>query len=105
MGNKKPKKTILVLYYTRGVYPLRNTIETHLYCWKEYSKHNAVYVNIAFGFPEKLLNRLKIDVIIFHTIFLSMRWSQQIFDKYTALVLPLAKIKCPKIALPQDEFI
>jgi len=101
----KPK-TILVLYYTRGVYPLRNTIETHLYCWRRYSKHKVVYVNLHLGFPRRLLERLSIDVVIFHTIFLSQRaWSPSLFQKYTKKCSALKALDCMKIAMPQDEFL
>ena len=99
------RKTILVLYYTRGVYPLRNTIETHLYSWRKYSKHHVVYVNVALGFPERLLRRIEIDVVIFHTIFLGMRWSPEIFRRFTAECFYLKDLDCIKIAMPQDEFI
>lgn len=99
------KKNILILYYSRGVYPLRDTIHTHLYAWKNYSKHRIFYVNIAFGFPEKLLEKIKIDVIIFHTIFLSIRWAPEWFVERTAMCSYLKTLDCIKIAMPQDEFI
>ena len=99
------EKTILVLYYTRGVYPLRNTIETHLYSWRRYSRHKIVYINVALGFPEALVRRLDVDVVLFHTIFLGMRWSPQIFRTYTQKCSILKSLRCIKIALPQDEFI
>ena len=101
---KKPQ-IILVLYYTRGVYPLRDTIATHLYCWRRYSKYRIVYVNIAFGFPWEKLRRMRIAGVIFHTIFLGMRWSPATFAEKTALCAPLAELDVPKIAMPQDEFI
>lgn len=102
---RKKKKTILVMYYTRGVYPLRDTIRTHLYCWKSYSKHRVLYVNIALGFPAGIIRRLKIDAIIFHTLFLGMRWTREIFDKYVERCRILARLECVKIAIPQDEFL
>lgn len=99
------KKDILVLYYTRGVYPLRDTVRTHLYCWRNYSAHRVHYVNVALGFPWRLIRRLNVDVIIYHTIFLSMRWSPEIFEKFTRICAPLDDFECTKIALPQDEFM
>jgi hypothetical protein len=99
------RKTILVLYYTRGVYPLRNTIQTYLYCWRHYSRHDVVHVNIGLGFPETLISRLDIDVVIFNTIFLGMRWSPEIFRKFTARCTYLKELECIKIAMPQDEFL
>lgn len=101
----KAKKTILVLYFTRGVYPLRSTIHSHLYCWQKYSKHRIVYVNVALGFPERLLGRLGIDVIIFHTMFLSMRWTPAIFKRQVSNCYYLKGLSCTKIVIPQDEFL
>jgi hypothetical protein len=99
------KKTVLVLYYSRGVYPLRDTIETSLYSWKRYSNHNVLYINLAFGFPERLISQLSIDAVIYHTICLSMRWAPEMFHKYTQMTYYLNTLDCIKIALPQDEFI
>jgi hypothetical protein len=101
---EKPS-VILVLYYTRGVYPLRDAIKTHLYCWQHYSKYPIVYVNIAFGLPDRLLREVRIAGIVYHTIFLSMRWTPSLFAQRTALCAPLAALDVPKIAMPQDEFI
>jgi hypothetical protein len=99
------RKTILVLYYTRGVYPLRDAIRTHLYCWRAYSRHRVVYVNVAFGFPRRLIRRLRIDAVVFHTIFLGMRWTRPLFLQRTAECADLRARRCLKIAMPQDEFI
>ena len=99
------KKTILILYYTRWVYPLRDTIEKHLYSWRRYSRHRIIYVNVMFGFPEKLLKKINIDVVIFHTIFLGMRWTPSIFTAHTEKCAYLKKLSCVKIAMPQDEFM
>lgn len=98
------KKNILILYYTRGVYPLRKTIEDHLYCWKRFSRHNTIYVNVALGYPKSFLADLKIDVIIYHTSFCGMRWSPSTFHAYTKLVADLSERNAVKIAIPQDEF-
>lgn len=98
-------KRILVLYYTRGVFPLRDTIRTHLYCWRTYGKHQVAHVNVAFGFPEATIRAFAPDVIILHTIYLSMRWSNYVFNTFTARCEAIATMNCTKIALPQDEFI
>ncbi len=101
---KKPY-VILVLYYSRGVHPLRDTIRTHLYCWRRYSTYRVIYVNVAFGFPWRRLRRVRIAAVIYHTILLSMRWSPPLFARHTAPLAPLAGLDVPKIAMPQDEFI
>lgn len=99
------KKTILVLYYSRGVFPLRDTVHNLLYSWKKYSRHNIIYINIAFGFPTRIIKKLNIDVIIFHTLFLGMRWDLNIFKKNVLKCSMLKDMICTKIAMPQDEFI
>ncbi len=99
------RKIILVMYYTRGVFPLRNTIETHLYCWKNYSKHRVIYINVALGYPSEYLKSIPIDVVVFHTSFCGMRWNSRVFYNFTTLVEDLAESKALKIAMPQDEFI
>jgi len=99
------KKTILVLYYTRGVYPLRNTIETHLYALRRYSKHHTIYINVALGFPWEYVRSMSIDAIIFHTSFCGMRWSHSVFFKFTAMIREISELPALKIAMPQDEFI
>lgn len=96
---------ILVLYYTRGVYPLRDTIQAHLYSFEKYSSYRYIYINLAFGFPWKVLGRMKIAGVIYQTICLSMRWSPNLFREKTALLAPLAELDVPKLAMPQDEFI
>lgn len=106
MASRPPRerKTILVLYYTRGVYPLRRAISDHLYCWKRYSRHRTIYVNVAMGFPLELLRDLRIDAIIYHTSFCGMRWSRTAFHNFTELTAFLDDHPATKIAIPQDEF-
>lgn len=43
--------------------------------------------------------------MIYHTIFLSIRWVPWLFQERAKLCAPLAAIDVPKIAMPQDEFI
>lgn len=96
---------LLVLYHAWGTYPLRDTIRTHLYCWQQYSTYQCLYVNIAFGFPWWILQRTRVDCVVYHTSFLGMRWVPQLFEQRAALCKPLANIPIPKIAIPQDEFL
>jgi hypothetical protein len=104
-GMRASKKTILVFYNARQGVPLRAANLAHLLCWGRYSKHRVVYVNVAYAVPWTLLDRIKIDAIIFDTIFLSMHWSPAYFIERSALVLRVRGLNCPKIAVVQDEFI
>lgn len=98
------KKTILVIYFARDIYPLRDTIKSHLFSYKKFSKNKIVYINLAFGFPEKIIKKLHLDGIIFHTSFLSLRWNCGGFNKKIKEVEYLKEVTCSKIAIPQDEF-
>jgi hypothetical protein len=99
------KRTIVVFYNARHGVPLRAANLAHLLCWGRYSKHRVLYVNVAYAVPWILLDRIKIDAIIFDTIFLSMHWSPGYFMKRSAPLLRLRDLDCPKIAVVQDEFI
>lgn len=101
----KRSHVILVLYYMGWVYPLRDSVETQLYCWRRYSTYRFIYVNVAFGFPWRLLRHVRIAGVIYHTFFLGMRWAPDVFKVKTALCAPLASLDVPKVAIPQDEFI
>lgn len=98
------RKTIVVFFHARRLLPLRTANEAHLLCWARYSKHNVAYVNVGFGVPWWLLNRIKIDAVIFDTIFLSLHWAPEYFRQRAALCEPVAGLSCPKIAIVQDEF-
>ncbi|MCA9808420.1 MAG: hypothetical protein KC476_10740 [Cyanobacteria bacterium HKST-UBA06] len=99
-----PQKTILVLYHLRYIYPVVQSIMAHLYCWQQYSAHQVIYVNTAFGFPAELVEALDVDAIIFHTRFLS-RWNVEKFQAVLAGVAALKTHPAFKVAMPQDEFI
>jgi hypothetical protein len=98
-------KTIVVFYHARFGLPLREANESHLFCWRRYSRYRTVYVNVAFAVPWRLLRSLKIDAVIFDTIFLSMHWSPDYFMKHAYKCAPATDFRCPKIGLVQDEFI
>jgi hypothetical protein len=49
--------------------------------------------------------RLRPQVIIFHTLFLGMRWTPAYFDTIREHCAALKDFPCLKIAIPQDEFI
>lgn len=100
------KGKIVVLYYTAGIYPIRDTIHKHLYSWGKYSSHDVIYINLAYSFPSFLLKNITIDVIVFHTIFLgSMRWNPNLYPLFTKICEQLKQLNCTKIAFPQDEFL
>lgn len=97
-------RTIVVFYNARWNLPLRATNAAHLSCWGRYSRHRVAYVNVAYGVPWRLLDRLNIDAVIFDTIFLSMHWSPDYFRARSRDCLKVRELACAKIAIVQDEF-
>jgi hypothetical protein len=98
-------RTLLVLYYTRGVYPLRSAIASHLYCWRRYSRCRVLYVNVAFPLPAQLLAGIRVDAVLFHTLFLGMRWNRELFRARMRDLSMLKRLGTVRIAMPQDEFL
>lgn len=96
---------ILIVYYSKYVYPLRSTIKDHLYSFQKYSGARCYYLNMAgLKVPKYILNT-KFDLVVFHTLFLSKRWSRNFFPKLMQCSKALKTIGRVRIALPQDEFI
>lgn len=96
---------ILIIYYSRYVYPLRNTINDHLYCFKRYSGYQCYYLNMSSKSLPNYLFKVKFDLVIYHTIFLSQRWIRDGFIKLMQVCSSLKKVSGIKIAIPQDEFV
>jgi hypothetical protein len=97
--------TIVVFYHARHWLPLRSSNESHLLCWRRYSRHRTLYVNVAFEVPWWFLRRLTIDAVIFDTIFFVMHWQPAYFRARVAQCLPVKHLACPKVAVVQDEFL
>jgi hypothetical protein len=98
-------KVIVVFYHARVGVPLREANASHLFCWRRYSRYRTVYVNVAFPVPWVLLRQLRVDAVIFDTIFLSMHWSPEYFRTHAYKCLGVRDWECPKIGVVQDEFI
>ncbi|SMH41532.1 glycosyltransferase family protein [Azospirillum agricola] len=104
-SSKGGRRTLVVFYNARYSLPLRSSNEAHLFSWKRYSRHHVLYVNVGFGVPWRLLERLDIDAIIFDTIFLTMHWDPALFEWRAGPCRRLRSFDCPKIAVVQDEFM
>ncbi len=103
------KKSILIIHYNRLTYPLRSTVGDYLLSFRKYSTYDCVYVNVAFGFPEFLLEKRHFSAVIFHISFLAMRWVRELFQRRTPPVARYMRVgagkQAVKIAIAQDEFI
>lgn len=100
--DKKPK--ILILYFDK---PDRVSILDLLYCYKNYSDADCFYYSMRRGKLPKYLLGVGFDLIVFHTVFISQRWSGYEGFKQEAysLIGDLKNYPAVKILLPQDEWI
>jgi hypothetical protein len=99
-----PRGAILVLYYSRHA-PLRASVADHLYSFRRYSGRPCIYVNLAVRRIPGWVDRLGIDLVVFHTLLLATRWHRPMLRRVLERLEPVRKLDCPKVALPQDEYI
>lgn len=95
---------ILIIFHYQQ-YPLRATIRDHLYSFRKYSAHRCFYLNLALQRIPEYIKKIRFDLIIFHTVFLSSRWTLDVFKAAVQKARLLKKMNSVKIALPQDEFM
>ncbi len=97
--------TILVLYGTVS-FPQKKSLTNHLYSIRNYTKHRCVFLNAYYGKIPELFKNIHFDLIVFHTTFMVIRWSdRQKFVKIMKNLSVLKNSKSTKIAIPQDEYI
>jgi hypothetical protein len=96
---------ILVVYYFMAPYPPRATVKDHLYALKRYSGHNVCYLNAAVSGVPDYVRRVKWDLIVFHTIFMALRWNRTVFRRVVQKMAPLRDLDAVKVIMPQDEFL
>lgn len=95
---------VLVVYYYRA-YPLRSSVRDHLYSFRRHGQGRVAYLNLATsGVPADVAS-VPFDVVLFHTSFLSTRWTPGLLPDLMDQAAPLAALPAVKVALPQDEFI
>lgn len=94
-------RRVLVVYWSPDGLPPRVGVQQHLRAL-ERGPDDVVYLN---GFRPPLLSQKleTYDAVVLHTTFLCLRW-QSTFAKQRSSWSWLAKLDCPKIALPQDEY-
>lgn len=99
-------KNVLVIYHIYTKFPLRQTIQDHLYCFGKYSGDvNVFYCNYAYGLPTSLC-KIPFDLIIFHHSFTGeLRSTPQKEELYLANLAPLKASSSPKVIFCQDELV
>lgn len=95
---------ILVLYHSR-VAPLRTAVADHLLSFRRYGGRPCIYVNMAVRSVPGWIWRLDIDLVVLHTILLSDRWQPDDFRDVALRLRSLRRLRAPRVAIPQDEFI
>ncbi len=98
--------TILVIYGQTG-YPLRASIKEHLQCFEK-SGTKVYYFNASIGkFPDRI-DPSQFDLVIFHHLFLSDRWTGGNIDFFDNVVLgnvqTFKNASVKKILLVQDDY-
>ena len=80
---------------------MRVAVRQHLHLLDDRDAQVA-YRN-AFDPAPPWLARTEPDLCILHTTFLCVRWNYD-FEEYRRRFAWLSKLRCPKVALPQDEY-
>lgn len=94
-------RRVLVLYWYPDGLDMRLAVRQHLHALDRVGDE-IVYHN-AIDSPPRWLSWLRPDFCVLHTTFLGVRWNDD-FDVYRRRFEWVARMRCPKIALPQDEY-
>ncbi len=96
--------TVLVVYFAKGS-PFRTAIADHLKAFGTYGGGRTIYLNIAVRSIPPWIERLGIDLVVFHTTLLSQRWDPRGFKRARRKLRRLRGGTWTKFAVPQDEFL
>jgi len=92
---------ILVIYHHHQP---RQSITDHLRSFARVGGHDCYFLDTAvWGIP-KWASRLPVDLVIFHTTFLSQRWDPEYFRILLRKSSIFRNARMVKVAIPQDEF-
>ena len=84
---------------------LRESVADHLYALRRYSRRPTIYLNLAVQRPPRWLARVPLDLVVFHTTFLSKRGTPPYWDRLVERARPLKRLDAVRIAMPQDEYL
>src|SRR3954466_10416204 len=84
---------------------LRESVADHLYALRRYSRRPAIYLNLALQRPPRWLRCVPLDLIVFHTTFLSKRGTPAYWERLVERARRLKDVDAVRVAMPQDEYL
>ena len=96
------RRKILVVY--AGI-PTRVNLIDSLYSFGNYCAEEVSYLNLRYRKVPRCIQKMTFDLIVFHTLFFSIRHDPNSFRLLMQKALPLAGRGVVKVMTPQDEFI
>lgn len=105
LKSKESQPTFLVVYYHRFSYPMRRTIEDHIFALERHIPGRYLYLNVAFGIPSWIFAH-HYDWVLFQTTFFAqLKWKQGSYEALMGRWRRLKQLKGRKAIIPQDEFL
>jgi hypothetical protein len=83
----------------------RESVADHLYALRRYSERPVIYLNLAVQRPPRWLRQVPLDLVVFHTTFLSKRGTPSYWERLVDRARPLKALDAVSVALPQDEYL
>ena len=97
------ERRILLLYWSPEGARMRTGVEQHLRAmWRLPGRNRVLAYNATRGAPA-WLRAFQPDAVILHTTFLGLRWIEG-FERRRRRSEWIADLRCPKLALPQDDY-
>jgi hypothetical protein len=108
-----PRRLKLLVVYKELGFPIRTTVDEHLYSFLRYADAECYYIKLDIGkersnstteIPAYLL-KIDFDIIVFHYGFMATRWlGMEYLQRAAKQVEALRSSKAVKVILPQDEY-
>lgn len=94
----------VLVVYSLLIWPLRSSVEDHLYSFERYSDHPCTYLNLMVRRVSREILERRWKLIVFHKSVFDQRWVPRDWAKTRSRAVPLRRIDAPRVALPQDDF-
>jgi hypothetical protein len=103
MSGAQPRRPlrVLVLYWYPKRTEMRLAVRRHLELFE--SRNTRVLYRNAFDPAPPWLRWTEPDLCVLQTTFLGVRWNYD-FEEYRRRFRWVSRLRCPKVALPQDEY-